>query len=321
MRVLVLGATGFIGGHIARQALEAGWDVRGLRRTEKSVGTLADQSIEWRAGNLNDPSSLQAAMQGCEVVFHTAGFYPLADYNVPRAVSQAETEMDAVLSAARSAGVTRVIYTSSLTTIGAPPDGSGRLADERDFYVSGTLNNAYFEAKARMEKTALTASGDALEVVALIPTAVFGPGDIKPMTGVMLRDLARGRMPVGVAVETNFVDVRDTALCHIRAVERAKPGDRVIIGGHNMTVGAMLRMAAEASGVKPPPVNLTRRGAIRLVRLLSAFNAPMPALVRGLEQLQPINAEKGWKLFDFQPRPFTETARDAIDWFRDHGYV
>jgi dihydroflavonol-4-reductase len=226
-----------------------------------------------------------------------------------------------VLEAAQAARVGRVVYTSSLTTIGQPPQGSGRIADERDWYAAGSARNAYFEAKWAMEQAALRAAGEGLNLIVLIPSAVFGPGDVKPATGQVLRDLARGRFPISIHAETNFVDVRDVALAHVRAATVGESGERTIIGGHNLDVDDALRQAAQGAGVRPPLVTLRRDTAVRLLGLAGRLPLPIPELVRGLAFWQPMNCEKGRKQFGLTPRPFAETARDTINWFRDNGYV
>ncbi len=132
MRVLVLGATGFIGGQIARAGCEAGLDVHGLRRRADAVGAIGDLPVTWHQGDLNDPASIEAAMNGCDVLFHAAAYYPYSERDPLSAMSRAALEIRSVLAAAQRAGIRRMIYTSSLVTIGQPPAGETRLADERD---------------------------------------------------------------------------------------------------------------------------------------------------------------------------------------------
>lgn len=321
MRALVLGATGFIGGHIARAAYEAGLEVHGLRRRPGAVGAVEDIPIIWHDGNLADPDSLRDALQGCDVLFHAAGYYAYRERNIQRAVRQAAKEIRIVLEAAQQVTIKRLIYTSSLTTIGFPPAGSDRLADERDWYVPGSVKNAYFESKLIMEYEVLRAVVGGLPALILCPTAVFGPADLKPTTGRLLLDLARGRFPISVDVPTNIVDVRDVALAHIRAIDRGNPGERYIIGGHNMTLNEALRHAAEIIGVRPPVLVLNARLADRLMRLGRAMRLPVPELTFALRYFQSLNSEKGQQTFEFSPRSFDDTVRDTVNWFREHGYL
>ena len=147
---LVLGATGFIGGHIAREAAARGWHVRALRRAPDFRGAIGDVNVEWITGNLNDRSSLIEAMRGCDVVFHSAGAYPHGTRQIDRDVQSALAQMHNVIDTAREAKPDRLIYTSSFTTIGLPSEPQ-RLADERDCYRPGTAGDAYYEAKWAME--------------------------------------------------------------------------------------------------------------------------------------------------------------------------
>lgn len=321
MRVLVLGATGFIGGQIARAAHTEGWEVRGLRRTPGAVGAVGDLPLRWHEGDLGDGEGLTEAMQGCDVVFHAAGYAAATERSVRRAVREGVSQMRRVLGAAREAGVGRVVYTSSLATIGQPRPGGDRLADERDPYVPGSTWNSYYESKWLMELEALRATRAGLPVVSLCPTAVFGPGDVKPSTSQILLMLAQGRLPAAVDLVTNFVDGRDVALAHVRAVSRGEPGERYILGGHNLNVADMLREAAEAGGVRAPRRVLSRRAAERLIGLAEALRLPLTATMRALPYWQPYDCSKGWEVLGFTPRPFAETARDTIAWFREHGYV
>lgn len=321
MRVLVLGATGFIGGLIARTAHEMGLEVHGLRRRPGAVGAIGDVPVTWHDGDLDDASGLDSAMQGCDVLFHAAGYAPHSERSIPRAKQQGVRQMRHVLDAAKRAGVGRVVYTSALTTIGVPPPGEGRLADERDGYLPGSVPNCYYEAKWAMEHEALRATLGGLPVVIMIPTAVFGPGDVKPSTSEILLELAKGRIPVGVDVWSNIVDGRDVALAHTRAATKGEPGQRYIIGGHNLHVGEALQQAAQIIGVRPPKPVLRRETVAALLKVGDVLRLPIPATMRALPYWIPLNTEAGQRAFDITPRPFEETVRDTVAWFRENGYL
>lgn len=321
MRVLVLGATGFIGGQVARAAHEAGHEVRALRRRPGATGAVGDLPIAWCEGDLGDEAALVDAMQGCEVLFHAAGYAPDTERSVPKALRLGVEQTRRVLRAAARAGLERVVYTSSLSTIGPPPPGADRPADERDGYTPGSTGNAYYEAKWAMEHEALRAHVAGQWVAMLCPTAVFGPGDVKPSTGRILLEVARGRIPLGIEAVANVVDGRDVGLAHVRAAERAASGERIIVGGHNVDIADALRLAAEIAGVRPPRRSLSLRTTTGLLRAADALRLPIPATMRALPCWQPLNAEKGWRTLGFRPRPLDETIRDTIDWFRQNGYL
>src|SRR5262245_41105033 len=244
MRVLVLGATGFIGGQIARALVEHGYAVRALRRARSSTLALEGLPVEFAYGDLRDPSALLAAMRGVEAVFHAAGYYPHNSLAPRRALRLAAAGMRNLLECARAADVGRVVYTSSLSTIGPPAVGRA-LADERDYYLPGSVADPYFEAKWAMEAEVYRAVALGQAVVALCPTVVFGPGDVKPTSGTVLLALARGLLPAYVEGRINIVDVRDVAMAHVAALERGRTGERYILSGQNTTIGAALTLAAQ----------------------------------------------------------------------------
>jgi dihydroflavonol-4-reductase len=319
MSVCVLGATGFIGGQIARAAVERGWSVRGLRRRPDAVGAVGDLEVEWFDGNLTDADALRAAMAGCEVVFHAAAFAPYDLRDIRKAVREATVQIRSVLSAARATGVGRVIFTSSLTTIG-PPSEPDRIANERDFYLPGSVDSSYYECKWAMEAECTRAVVEGLPVVMLLPTAVFGPGDVRPSTGRLLLEVAKGRMPVSVDVPMNVVDGRDVAAAHFAAAERGVPGERYILGGHNTTVPEFFALIARLAGRRTP---LTLRlGLVNtLFDLGAALRVPVPETVRTFRYLQHLDSGKAQHKLGLTTRSLEGTVRDTLDWFRQHGYL
>jgi dihydroflavonol-4-reductase len=326
MRALVLGATGFIGGHIAKAALAAGWEVRGLRRRTNRSGHLGELPVSWVRGDLKDYAALRLAMDRVDVVFHAAAFYP-TDGN-PRKVRQqveyAEREIQNVLAAALAAKVKRFVFTSTLTTIGHPPAEENRLADERDFYVPGSLpKSAYYEAKFAMEQMVLEAVAQKIPAVVLNPTAVFGPGDVNLTLGGLLIAVARGRMIGWLPGEINVVDVRDVAAAHLAAAEQGIIGERYILGGHNYTVREALTLAANVAGVKAPRFEIPLwllKSTVGLGDLLPFL--PFPANhLRTVEYWQGYNCQKAYQTLGLTARPFRDTVWDALDWFRKTGQL
>jgi dihydroflavonol-4-reductase len=324
MKTLVLGATGFIGGQIAKAALSAGWPVRGLRRNPESRGIFRESTVEWVTGNLADPASLETAMQDIEIVFHAAAFYP-TDGNprkVPQQIDFARREIDNVLHAAQNSGVKRLIYTSTLSTIALPPAGTERLADERDIYQPGSLpKSGYYESKIVMEKAVIEAA-DSLDTVVLCPTAVFGPGDVHLTMGQLLIMVARGQALGWLPGDINAIDVRDVAQAHITAVSKGRRGERYILGGHNFSVKDALTKVAEVAQVKPPRFEIPMALIKGLVLLSEIFPAlPLPSNhLRALPLWQGYNTTKAQTELDLSPRPFSETIQDSLSWFKSEGY-
>jgi dihydroflavonol-4-reductase len=321
MHSFVIGATGFIGGQIARQAQTAGHEVHALCRQAGAVGAIGDVPVTWHLGSLEGLQGLLATLPEVDVLFYAAGYAPHAERNVRRTLRIGVEQMRLVLDAARAAGVKRVVYTSSLSTIGQPPADSNRLADERDRYRPGSTWNNYYEVKWLLELEAVRAAHDGLPVVILCPTAVFGPGDVKPSTSQVLLELAKGRLPAAIDIENNFVDGRDVALAHLRAAERGIPGDRYIIGGHNLNTVDALQTAARLIGVREPKLILSRQTAAAALKVADVLRLPIPATMRAMPYWQPYNCEKGWTAFDITPRPYADTVRDTVDWFRQHNYL
>jgi dihydroflavonol-4-reductase len=322
--VLVLGATGFIGGHIALAAIEQGWRVRGLRRVSGATGHIDQAEVSWHEGDIDYLESLTRAFNGVEVVFHAAAYYPRHSRNVSFHVAHAVKQTRNVLMAARCAKVSHLVFTSTLTTIGKPPAGEKRLADERDHYLPGSLNrSAYYECKYAMESEMLRAAARGLPVVIVNPTAVFGPGDLNLALGGALLAVARGRMVAWLSAQINAVDVRDVAQAQIRASEVGRAGERYILGGHNITLREMIVMAAEVAGVRPPRFEVP----LGLIDLAVWLGDRIPSLdllgnhIRAVRQWQGYDGSKAQQELDLSPRPLEITLREALDWYRAHGHL
>ena len=326
INVLVLGAAGFIGGHIAKKAQNVGWKVYGFRRNSSSIGHLQNQDITWIEGDLDDFSSLKAAMSGMDYVFHAAGYYPTD--NNPRKISQqisyAVEQMKNVVRATREAGVKRLIYTSALSTIGLPPKTKNLLADERDFYKPGTLpDNGYYEVKCAMENIALEAARVGYDIVVLNPTTVFGPGDVHLRTGEILLMIAKGKARVLPPGTINIIDVRDAAAAHINAARIGKTGERYILGGANYSIPEAAAIIANIAGAKPPSLTLpdwVLNYYIRLADFLP-FIPYAPFHLKAYRHWQGYNTNKAEKELNLQSRFLEETVRDSLRWFSHRGIL
>lgn len=322
---LVLGATGFIGGHIARHALEEGYHVRGYRRDPGSTGHLGKTPIDWYNGDLADFDNLLNAMQGVDVVFHAAAFYPKRSKpgEVASQVAYAVAEIEKVIKAARKAKVKRFIYTSSLTTIGNPPKGKDQLADETDFYIPGTLaKSAYYESKIAMEACVLEAAREGFPAVVVNPTAVFGPGDVHLTLGKILIAIKRGYVIAWVPATTNVVDVRDVAIGHLGAAEKGRVGERYILGGFNTSVKTIIDIIASIFKVSRPRFKISIKFIAWIVKIVDLF----PFLstgnhMRAIPFWQSYNTEKAEQELGMIHRPFEDTVMDAMTWFKEKGIV
>ncbi len=346
-RVLVIGATGFIGANVVRALLGRGYAVRGLRRESsdlKAIEGVADR-VEFAVGDLRDRASLVAAMRGADFVVHAAGHYPGSGLDTPATVRRGVSEMRNVLGAARDASVRRLAYTSSLTTIGRP-SREGRMADERDHYLPGSVPNAYFEVKWAMEQECYRAIARGLDVVTLCPTIVLGEWDVKPTSGRLVTMIANRELPIAVDATVNVVHARDVAEGHVAALATGEASDRYVLGGENLTARELFRTIADAAGV-PPPTREVPLGPLRAAsfateiasrvssevgkrigpvapRVARALRRP-PALplevVDVLRHAQPVDAGKARRELGIEFAPAKAAVGDALAWFRSHGYV
>jgi len=314
---LVLGATGFIGGHIAREAVAHGWQVRAVRRNPNFVGAIGDVKVEWVTGNLEDRATLIGAMRSCSVIFHSAGAYPHGTRQIDRDVQSALAQTCNVIEAARITQPDRLIYTSSFTTIGLPAE-SDRLADERDQYRPGTAGDAYYEAKWAME-VELLKSG--LPIVVLNPAAVFGPGDVHLAVSEIIIMAAQGRVPVYFDATFGAIDVRDVAAAHLSAVEHGRVGERYILSAHNMTLKNGLELIARSSGRKPPTRHIGRRALNAIIAIGKYLPGGMIGHLRTMRYWQPLNNTKAVTELGLAGRPIETTLNDALTWFKANGYL
>src|SRR5450432_552660 len=249
--VLVTGASGFLGWHVARVLLERGYPVRALVRQGSRI---TDLDVERVTGDLRDAASLERAVSGCGLLFHVAADYRLWARD-PRDLYRSNVDGTRnLLQAAQQAGVERVVYTSTVGCIGIPPPGIGN--EETPVSIRDMAGD-YKRSKFLAEQVALEVARGGLPVVIVNPTAPVGDHDRKPTpTGKIVLDFLKGNMPAFIDTGLNLVDVRDTAKGHLLAAERGKPGERYILGCENLTLAEILRRLARLAGRKAPTVRL-----------------------------------------------------------------
>src|SRR5271165_3785829 len=251
VKTLVTGATGFLGSHVARALLARGEDVRVLVRPSSDLRALEGLAVERMQGDLRDRASLDRAMQDVRHVYHVAADYRLWARN-PREIYESNvTGTSNLLDSARSAGVQKFIYTSTVATIAVPREGT--LPNEETQSSLGEMIGEYKRSKFAAEQCALRAAEAGQPVVIVNPTTPVGPGDWKPTpTGKIIVDFLNGRMPGYVDTGLNFVPVEDCARGHLLAAEKGRAGQRYILGGSNLTLKQMLEMLAAVSGRSAP---------------------------------------------------------------------
>ncbi len=328
MKVLVLGATGQLGSNLVRALLDQSEQVRAFVRPTSRQGTLAGLAIERVEGDLSAVESLYRACDGVQVVYHAAAYYPPYTVPVATATSQALGETKNVLDAVRRASVDRLVFGSTLTTIGFPREPN-RLADETCPFTTAYTNNPYLMAKAAMEDAVLDAATRGLPAVVVNPTAFFGPYDSKPTSGTQILMIARRLMPGYIQGPVNVIDVRDVAVGMIRAAEHGRVGERYILGNWNTTQKELNALIAKLAGVMAPalpaPFMLAQYGSKLgdwAFRTILRRPAPVPGFfIEMLKHMQQYDCSKAMRELDHPRRPVEHAIRDALTWFRANGYL
>ncbi len=326
--VLVTGATGFVGSAVARALLARGLPVRVLVRPESDKRNIDGLAVEIAAGRLEDMELLRRAVAGCAALFHVAADYRLWVRD-PDAMMRANLEgTRALMRAAVAAGVNRVVYTSSVATLGHT--GGGAPADEMTPSTLDDMVGPYKRSKflAEAEVRRMIAE-EGLPAVIVNPSTPIGPRDIKPTpTGRVIVMAAKGKMPAYVDTGLNIVHVEDVAEAHLLAYERGRIGERYILGGEDLTLAQILRQVAALVGRKPPSVQLPR-AAVYPVALVSELAArftgrePMATLdgLRMAKWKMWFNSAKAECDLGYRHRPADQALADAVRWFAEAGYL
>jgi dihydroflavonol-4-reductase len=328
VRTLVTGATGFVGSAVVRALVSRGEPVRAMVRQGSSrLRLLEGLPVEIVAGDLGEPASCREALEGCNALFHVAADYRLW---VPDPGAMYRTNVEGtrhLLLAAADAGTKRIVYTSSVATLGLRSD---RLpADETTPATLDAMVGHYKRSKFLAEQTVRElATKTGLPVVIVNPAAPVGPGDARPTpTGRMVLEAARGRIPAYVDTGLNLVHVDDVAEGHLLAFERGRVGECYILGGDNLPLSQVLALIADLMGRRPPTLRLPA-GALLPVALLAEALArigggrePLVTAdgVRMAHKPMYFTSAKAERELGYRSRPAVEGLRDAIAWYRSHG--
>ncbi len=325
MKVLLTGGSGFVGSAVARALLARGYEVRSLVRAQSDVRNLAALAVERVVGDLTQPASLRPALAGCDALFHVAADYRLW---VPdkEAMFRANVEGTRVLmEEALTAGIRRVVYTSSVATLGLVADGVANEETPVSFTdMVGPYKQSKFLAEAEVQRLARLG----LPVVIVNPSTPVGPRDIKPTpTGRIVRDAARGRMPAYVDTGLNIVHVDDVAEGHCLAYEKGRLGERYILGGENLSLQRILALIAVLVHRKPPRVRLSRHllwpiaAASELYARARKTAVPLVTFdeLRMAKKHMFYSSAKAERELGFRARPAAEALADAVAWFETEG--
>jgi len=320
---LVTGATGFVGSAVARTFLARGHSLRLLVRKGSDRRNVVGLAADLVEGDLTDPASLARAVDGCRYVIHVA-----ADYRLwvpdPAAMLRANVEGSrALLLAAQSRGVERMVYCSSVAALGLTSDGSP--ADETTPVHPEKIIGVYKRSKYLAEQAVLDLVRDhAMPVVIVNPSTPVGPRDIKPTpTGKMIFDAATGKMPAYVETGLNIVHVDDVAEGHALALERGEIGERYILGGEDMALGDLFALVAQVAGRKPPRVKLPLAPlypvALACEALARGFGVEPVVTRETLAMARKkmfFSSAKARARLGYAPRPAVQAIEDAVGWFR-----
>ena len=315
--VLVTGASGFLGWHVARVLIERGYPVRALVRAGSRVRELAVEAV---TGDLRDPQSLAAAVAGCGLVFHVAADYRLWARDASEIYRSNVGGTRNLLEAAERAGVRRVVYTSTVGTIGIPMHG---LGDEQTPVWLNQMAGDYKRSKFQAEQAALDFARSGLDVVIVNPTAPIGDHDVKPTpTGRIVLDFLLGRMPAFIDTGLNVVDARDVAEGHLLALERGRTGERYILGSENLTLAQILGRLAKITGRKAPRLRLPYAAAYCAGICSTAWaevtgappRVPMEA-VRMARKKMWVSDAKARRELGWNPSPAEIALERSVEWF------
>lgn len=322
------GGTGFVGSAVTRALLARGYEVTALVRPSSVLANLDGLNVTTVQGDMRDARSVQAAAKGARYLFHVAADYRLWARDPEEIVRANREGTAAVMQAALAAKVERVVYTSSVATLGAKP---GQVAaDETQPLTEASATGAYKRSKVAAERLVEDmVAQQGLPAVIVNPSTPIGARDIKPTpTGRIIVEAANGKMPAFVDTGLNLVHVDDVAQGHILALEKGAIGDRYILGGQDVSLRQLLGEIAVRAGRKPPTVNLPRGPLYPLAYLAEAWaqvSGKEPMLTRDALTMSKrhmfFTSAKAERVLGYQARPHHQALDEAMGWFRQRGYI
>ncbi len=323
------GATGFLGSAILRRLTLEDADVKVLIRQNSNRSNLKGQNAEICFGDLLDIKSLEKAVRGCNILIHTAADYRIWAQNPDEIIESNVQGTKNIMAVAGSAGVSKIIYTSSVAALGSSRTPGGTTEDTPSSIEEkiGTYKKSKFLAEMdvlEMHKN------DGLPVIIVNPSAPIGPRDIKPTpTGQLVVRAASGKIPVYVDSGLNVVHVDDVADGHLLAMQRGKEGERYILGGENLTLLQILTIIADITGQKPPNVKIPHELALSIAYVSELWaryishNEPFATIdsVKMAKKPMFYNSHKAITELGYKTRPIKQAFVESINWYKEYGYI
>jgi dihydroflavonol-4-reductase len=328
VRVFITGATGFVGGHVARRYAAEGASLRLLTRQTSRLDSLVGIDAEMVTGDLREPEGLRSALVGCDALVHVAADYRLWVRDPQEMYAANVDGTRELLKLARETGVQRVVYTSSVATMGFKMDGS--IVDEDTPVSLAEMIGHYKRSKFLGEQEAIKAAKLGQHVMILNPTTPIGPGDAKPTpTGRIIVDFLNRKFPAYVDTGLNLVDVTEVARMHVVALDRGTPGERYILGGENLTLKQILDRMSAITGLPSPTMKVPHSVAMAFAffdenftgKLLGKEPRATVEAVRMGKKMMFASSKKAERELGFQVIPIYQAMRSAIEWFVANGYA
>jgi len=325
MKALVTGATGFVGANLVRELLADGDAVRALVRPGRDRRNLTGLEVELAEGDLRDPESLRSALTGVSVLYHVAADYRLWASDPRELYTSNVNGTRNILEAAREAGVERVVYTSTVGTLGIPKDG--RPGTETTPVSLDQMVGHYKRSKFLAEQEAERFASEGLDVVIVNPSAPVGPWDVKPTpTGKMVVDYLRGRMVASLDTGLNLVHVRDVARGHILAAQKGRSGEKYILGHQNLPLRDIFSVLERLTGIPAPRLRIPYRVAWTAALISEGWaqvthRQPAVSLtaVRMASKKMFFDPSRAVRELGLPQTSVEQALRDAVAWFRAHG--
>ena len=324
MRILITGATGFVGTWLTKKLVSEGHTVRIIHRENSDLSPFDGLNIETRVADINDKEKLKTALEDVNVVFHLAGYvgYSRAQRKLMEKIN-VEGTRNIVELCQNNKNIERFIHMSSVVAIGASFDGTP--LNEKSTYNIANLNLGYFETKRQAEEIVKFACMDgSLNAVMVNPSTIYGPGDSKKGSRGVQYKVLQGKFPFYTPGGVSVVHIEDVIYCLIQAWRLGETGERYIISGENILLKELFEIIAARAGVKPPPIKLPKF-ILRLIGLggdlLEKFGlkGPLNSETYWVSILYHwFDSQKAQEAFGLKPKAAKEAIHASVDWTLKH---